>query len=198
MGAHKLAWWFVDTYEDGDGRLETIDTSYVGTSGVYHGRKDKSLEDGLLRYGAIPRKYSPVTQPNNGWCMYTDLIIYRYADVLTLLSEAIVRNGNAVTPEATQLLNRVRTRSLPGKPHNSFTGVQDFLDKLLLERGHELYWEGHRRSDLIRHGKYVEQMTFKANDAGVISLVTEAHHRYPLPQSVIDEGQGVILQNPGY
>ena len=38
----------------------------------------------------------------------------RYADVLTLTAEAIVRNKNAVTQEAVDLLNEVRTRSLPG------------------------------------------------------------------------------------
>ena len=37
-----------------------------------------------------------------------DMPIYRYADVLTLLSEAIVRNGNSITQEAIGLLNQVR------------------------------------------------------------------------------------------
>ena len=84
-----------------------------------------------------------------------DMPIYRYADVLTLLSEAIVRNGNSITQEAVGLLNQVRVThgGLKAYQLSDFASVEDFLDKLLEERGHEFYFEGVRRQDLIRHGK---------------------------------------------
>jgi len=123
-----------------------------------------------------------------------DWVVYRYADVLLLMAEALVREGNAVTSEAAALFSDVRARAgLSRYAVGDFAGVQDFLDKILLERGHELWFEGCRRSDLIRHGKYVE----KAKEKG---SVTAADHFniMPLPSSAITNGKGIVLQNPVY
>ena len=88
---------------------------------------------------------------------HKNLIVYRYADVLTLLAEAIVREGNTVTPEAVELLNMVHTRAgLPAYTMADFAGADAFLEAVLTERGHELWFEGVRRSDLIRYGRYIE------------------------------------------
>ena len=58
--------------------------------------------------------------------------------MLTLLAEAIVREGNTVTTEAINLLNQVRTRAgLTAYTASSFSSARDFLDKLLIERAHE-------------------------------------------------------------
>jgi hypothetical protein len=81
---------------------------------------------------------------------------------------------------------------------SSFSGTRDFLDKLLMERVHELYAEGCRRQDIIRDGTYVELIRRKCEILGEPTLVNENYLRIPLPQSVIDEGQGIIKQNPGY
>lgn len=81
---------------------------------------------------------------------------------------------------------------------SDFTGTQDFLNKLLLERAHELYYEGCRRQDLIRNGSYVTAIKKKCQTAGQTTLINENYERLPLPQSVIDEGKGQITQNPGY
>jgi hypothetical protein len=72
------------------------------------------------------------------------------------------------------------------------------LDKLLMERAHELFRENCRRQDLVRDGSYVEAMRKKCQIAGEVTLVKEGYERFPIPQSVIDEGKGMILQNPGY
>ncbi|MDR1380654.1 MAG: RagB/SusD family nutrient uptake outer membrane protein, partial [Tannerella sp.] len=110
-----------------------------------------------------------------------------------------VRRGNAVTQEAVDLLNRVRTRAeLPAYTMSSFSGTRDFLDKLMMERAHEFYFEGCRRQDIIRDGTYVELIKRKSQILGEPTLVNENYQRLPLPQSVINEGQGVIKQNPGY
>ena len=89
-----------------------------------------------------------------------------------------------MTSEAAALFSDVRERAgLSRYAVGDFAGVQDFLDKILLERGHELWFEGCRRSDLIRHGKYVE----KAKEKG---SVTAADHFniMPLPSSAITNG----------
>ena len=79
------------------------------------------------------------------------------------------------------------------------------LDKLLEERGHEFYFEGVRRQDLIRHGKFIEAALAKARFAGQptgkIETKVDGQYKYekfPLPTHLITEGQGLIIQNPGY
>ena len=124
-----------------------------------------------------------------------DWIVFRYADVLTLLSEAIARNAGAVTQEAVDYLNDVHTRAgLDPYEMSDFASLEAFLTELLDERGRELWFEGCRRSDLIRHGKYVEYCKTRKGSV----TVDEHMELFPLPQDVINEGKGVIVQNPGY
>jgi hypothetical protein len=180
--------------------LETICTEYTSKSGQLHNQAIDGINPVSALYrGAIPIKYEfdPTTTGENS---QLDLIIYRYADVLTLTAEAIVRNGNAVTDEAVQLLNRVRTRSLPGKEYKvaDFSGTDSFLKAVLDERGWELYFEGCRKADLIRYGIYVEKIKEKALLNGQQTVVNENYLRYPIPQTVVDQGKGIIIQNPGF
>lgn len=194
----KIAWPFFHTFEEGDKRLETIIYEYTGISGVVHNEKLDKANSEKLNYGAVPFKYQ--IDPNTtGENSEIDWIIYRYADAITLYAEAIVRNGNTITKEAIDLLNMVRTRAgLDAYSSADFTSPRDFLDKLLIERAHELYYEGCRRQDLIRDGSYVEAIKEKCRLAGQQTTVNENFHRLPLPQWVIDEGKGQITQNPGY
>lgn len=194
----KISWAFMKTFEKGDDRLNSIIYEYVGTEGIVHNEEDDKATGGLLLYGAVPFKYE-IDKATTGEDNQIDWIIYRYADALTLLSEAIVRKGNAVTPEAVDLLNMVRTRAgLPAYAIGDFKGARDFLDKLLMERAHELFYEGCRRQDLIRDGSYIDAIKQKCKDAGQTTVVSEDYLRFPLPQNVIDEGQGQIKQNPGF
>lgn len=194
----KISWDFFHTFEQGDERLETIISEYVGTEGVVHNEENDKAKGEKLQYGAVPFKYE--IDPNTtGENSEIDWIIYRYADALTLLSEAIVRNRGSVTQEAVDLLNRVRTRAgLNAYQLSDFADTRAFLDKLLMERAHELYYEGCRRQDLIRDGSYVTAIQEKCRNAGEKTLVNPNYYRLPLPQSVIDEGKGAIIQNPGY
>ena len=194
----KLSWAFMKTFEEGDKRLETIITEYTGTEGKEHNEELDRANGDLLYYGAVPFKYE-IDKATTGEDNQIDWIIYRYADALTLLSEAIVRRGNAVTQEAVDLLNMVRTRAgLNAYNIGDFKDARDFLDKLLMERAHELYYEGCRRQDLIRDGSYIDAIKQKCKDAGQTTLVSENYLRFPLPQKVINEGQGQIEQNPGF
>ncbi|MFV0505192.1 MAG: RagB/SusD family nutrient uptake outer membrane protein [Bacteroidales bacterium] len=194
----KISWDFFNTFENGDKRLETIISEYTGTGNKKHSQEIDTENGGLLKYGAVPLKYE-IDKGTTGENNEIDYIIYRYADALTLLSEAIVRNGNTITQEAVELLNRVRTRAgLAAYKLSDFANTRDFLDKLLLERGHELYYEGCRRQDLIRDDAYVDAIKRKCVIAGEKTLVNKNYHRIPLPQYVINEGLGQIKQNPGY
>ena len=194
----KISWDFFNTFEKGDKRLETIIYEYEGAEGIHNQTEDRKSTDKKLYYGAVPLKYDCKDFAGTlGENSETDYIIYRYADVITLLAEAIVRDGNAVTSEAVNLLNEVRTRAgLAAYQQSDFKTPRDFLDKLLMERAHEFVFEGCRRQDLIRDGSYVEAMKKKAQFAGFSTLANEDYYRIPIPQAVIDEGQGAIEPNP--
>ncbi|WP_432710076.1 RagB/SusD family nutrient uptake outer membrane protein, partial [Pedobacter sp.] len=65
------------------------------------------------------------------------------------------------------------------------------LDLLLEERGRELAWEGWRRNDLIRFGKYENAWGFKKGNEGV-------HRRiFPIPATELVLNPKLV-QNPGY
>jgi hypothetical protein len=197
-GGYKLTWDFYHTFEDGDQRKETIIAEYTTTGGTVYNEANKGAKEPNSLYdGVFCEKYH--VEPNVGDACQTDWIVYRYADVLTLLSEALVRKSGVVTQEAVDLLNQVRTRAgLPSYTISSFTDSRDFLDKLLMERAHELYWEGCRRQDLIRDGSYIEKMLAKCRAYGEPEIADEHMLLFPLPESAITEGKGIITQNPGY
>lgn len=118
----------------------------------------------------------------------SDFPIYRYADALLMKAEALMRknNGNA-TAEALALVNKVHERA--GLP--AYTSAQLTMNELLDERGRELAWEGHRRDDLIRFGKYNEAWDYKE--------VSAPHRKlFPIPDWVRDGAPGVYTQNEGY
>jgi hypothetical protein len=197
-GGYKMTWEFFHTFEPGDTRTTYIISEYTTAGGVTYNEANKGTDGGnSLLHGVHPLKYA--LEPVAGDACDIDYMVYRYADVLTLLSEAIVRQGNAVTPEAIDLLNQVRTRAgLTACTAGNFSGARDFLDKLLLERAHELWYEGCRRQDLIRDGSYIAMMKKKCEAYGQPFIATESYTRFPLQESIIIEGQGIIEQNPGY
>ncbi len=199
-GGYVMPWDFYDTFEAGDIRTQNIVTSYVSTSSGQVISRDNP-NGGQFVYGALPLKYgkdADMTGAQSG----VDLVIYRYADVLLTLAECITRNSN-VTQEAISLVNRIRNRAGLGNLSETQTSSKDiFLRAILTERGHELYFEGLRRQDLIRFGLYHElanQRIAAANATGKSYFtVTEAHNRFWIPQTFIDESKSAIKQNSGY
>lgn len=190
-GGYRVLWSFYDTFEPIDKRLEVLVGDFVGEGGT---RYNKQNPGSVLVKGAMPVKYGEDPDAT-GEESQIDWIVYRYADILTLLSEAIVRQDNAVTQEAVDLLNRVHTRAgLPAYIMPDFAGSDSFLEAILTERGHELWFEGVRRSDLIRYGRYIEY----ARKYKKSPTAQEYMKVMPLPQNVIDESKGKIIQNPGY
>lgn len=118
----------------------------------------------------------------------SDFPIYRYADVLLMKAEAIMRQHGGVPDDvALDCVNQVHERA--GLP--KYTAATLTLDELLNERGRELAWEGHRRDDLIRFGKYNDAWEFKEADLPTRNI-------FPIPNWVRDGAPGVYQQNPGY
>ena len=199
-GGYVMPWDFYETFEAGDKRTNSIVTSYVSTSsGATISRESNG--GGQLSYGALPLKYGKDSEMTGGQSG-VDIVVYRYADVLLTLAECIARN-EGVNGEAVALVNRIRSRAGLADLTDAQTSSTDaFLNALLLERGHEFWLEGLRRQDLIRFGKYVEYANQRIADANKNGksyfTVTEAHNRFWIPQSFIDESKSAIRQNSGY
>lgn len=146
-----------------------------------------------LKKGALPFKY-PEDPNQTGEYSGNDMVIYRYADVLLELAEAINEQAGP-TKEAISFVESIRARAgVPNTIPASATASKDaFRDFILDERGRELFCEGHRRRDLIRHGKFIST----AHEQGWTSAQSYME-LFPIPQNVIDESKGKIKQNPGY
>jgi hypothetical protein len=123
--------------------------------------------------------------------MDNDWVFFRYADVLLMKAEALMRkNGGVATTEAVDLVNQVRERAYGNSSHN-YTTATLTMDELLDERGRELAWEGHRRQDLIRFGKWENEWFGKpASSSDHTELM-------PIPSREI-AANPKLQQNPGY
>lgn len=190
-GGYRVPWEFYHTFDKADKRLKVLVGEFVGTDGVLYNEENQS---NVLFKGAIPVKYSE-DPAAVGEASQVDWIVYRYADILTALSEVIVRKNNVISQEAIDLLNTIRIRAgVQPYTMSDFANVDDFLDKVLLNRGQEFWYEGLRRTDLIRYGKYIEfAKKYKHSSSAADHMVL-----MPLPQNVINQGKGTVLQNPGY
>jgi len=116
----------------------------------------------------------------------------RLAEIYLMRAEAKLRNGDA--GGALNDVNIVRT-SRTARPEQTPASLNSIdLEIMFRERGFELYWEGFRRGDQIRFGKYEDTWTSKTN-----SDVTQ--RLFPIPQSAVDAASGIsgfLEQNRGY
>lgn len=134
--------------------------------------------------------------------MSNDFPIFRLADAYLMKAEALMRaNGGSATAEAVEAANKVRTRA-GATPYTTATLT---LDELSNERVRELCWEGFRRQDLIRFGRFVGEKSI-VNESDPANLWVfrktadeggDAHKTImPLPDFVISNYG--YPQNPGY
>lgn len=124
-----------------------------------------------------------------------NFLVIRYADVLLMYAEALNEVGGPTT-ETYSAINQVRARARKGvatvEPQDlkSLTQAQ-FRNAVLQERSWELCFEGHRRWDLLRTGRYLDAMK-------AIGVVAENKHLlYPIPLNEITVNSA-LTQNTGY
>ncbi|WP_185154118.1 RagB/SusD family nutrient uptake outer membrane protein [Fulvivirga sp. M361] len=129
---------------------------------------DLSLTGNTESNGVRVLKYAP--DPNAPVITRTDndFILWRYSDVYLMRAEAQFRLDGGGQAD----LDAVRTA-------RNMTSIPISEDALLDERGFELYWEGHRRRDLIRFGRFTDAYTLKDASPAFRTL-------FPVPQSAID------------
>jgi hypothetical protein len=149
-----------------------------------------SLENAAENEGARLVKYDYTDAKNNQ--LSNDFAVFRYADVLLMKAEALMRkNGGVATQEAVDLVNQVRARAFPGDDSKLYTTGTLTLNELLAERGREFSGEGLRRNDQIRFGVYNDPIDFRPEAAA------ETYNLFPIPQDQINANPN-LTQNPGY
>ena len=176
--------YYAGTVYDLKGNVVKLDD---GTALVYEPWKvklDLSDEPYEKTAGARMKKYEIDDKAmKDGKLMENDIVLFRYADVLLMKSEAKVRDGRNGDEE----LNQVRTRV--GAPERTAT-----LDNLLAERQLELAWEGWRRQDLIRFGQFTRSYNSRPqlpNEESGYTIV------FPIPEK-IRQMNPEWEQHPGY
>jgi len=115
-----------------------------------------------------------------------DIPIFRYADIILMKAEAILRGGTATSGvTALSLVNNLRANRTTSAAWTNCT-----LDSVFNERCRELAWEGWSRNDVIRFGKYEGKWGYKTN--------AETYRRiFPIPTSALAVNPALV-QNPGY
>ena len=141
--------------------------------------------------------------------MENDFVLLRYADVILMKKEAILRGGQDDAPGIENpAVDAIKKRSFAYDSDpiaafdaaypDAFTDLGTGLkDGILAERGRELTWENQRRRDLIRFGQF-EKIQFVKNTA-------ETRRWFPIPYTVLQKavvdpatGKKIWTQNKGY
>ena len=129
----------------------------------------------------------------------TDYPMFRLADAHLMYAEAVLRGGSGGTrAEALGYVNDLRERAY-GDASGNITDGELTLDFIIDERARELFFEGHRRTDLIRFGRFTGG-TYVWPWKGRVKegAATEAFRDiFPIPSA--DLGANPTLkQNDGY
>lgn len=197
-GTVQSTWWFYDSFEAADTRKTYLITEYVSSSD--NKTVNRSNPTATMDLGPIPQKYMmDPSVPGNGGYSNTDIVLYRYPEILLSLAEAIVmKPSGSITAEALELMNQVRRRAkLTDKKLSDFPTKEAFIDQLLTERSHEFWCEsGQYRADLIRFDKLYDRVMMLNNNQA--PYASKDKYLYPLPLSVIVDGKGKVKQNKGY
>ncbi len=110
-----------------------------------------------------------------------DFVIYRMADAMLMRAEAALRGGSGGNAQAD--LDAIRARVGLGS-------ITASLDNVYAERARELWWEGHRRTDMIRFGTFLSAKELKPTESDVKYLL------FPMPADALLNPN--LTQNPGY
>jgi starch-binding outer membrane protein, SusD/RagB family len=146
---------FVEKFEDTSGETDS--------RALFHtdGQTLEIVDIGQFTHGYAVTKFRNRTLADqivanyHGDFVNTDYVMFRLADAYLMYAEAVLRGGSGgTTAEALTLVNDIRERAYGNTNGNLASTAELTLDFIIDERSRELYWEGHRRTDLIRFGLF--------------------------------------------
>lgn len=197
-----------DAFKEGDNRRKTTivgdgdEVTYIGQKFTLStDEKDGNIRDMSTGYMCV--KYSNAYKKLAQWQWESgaDVPLLRYADILLLHAEAIMKlagadasNRNTGVAAAASSFNEVHQRA--GLP---YIAAPTFMD-LVNERRCELAYEDERHYDLVRWG-LAKEVYASAKDPyaenGVGRSFDEAQDAHmPLPQKELDNSNGILINNP--
>ncbi|MCQ2236370.1 MAG: RagB/SusD family nutrient uptake outer membrane protein [Bacteroidales bacterium] len=135
-----------------------------------------------IKWFIVPEDY------NNGRNQSNDVPIFRYADVLLMKAEALVRSHQS---GAMELFNQVRSYAKAPT-----IAAEPTLEEIYDERGREFFDENWRRNDMIRFGTYEGQFFPHYTDFPGANF-DKRHRIFPIEKEMLDLNTN-WQQNPGY
>jgi hypothetical protein len=126
-----------------------------------------------------------------------DFPMFRLGEAYLIYAEAVLRGGTGGTnAQALTYVNQLRERAY-GSTSGNLVSIN--LDNILDERARELYWEGKRRTDLIRFGKFTTGDYLWPWKGGVSGgrAVESFRNVYPIPSAEINTNTNLV-QTSGY
>ncbi|MCL6217801.1 RagB/SusD family nutrient uptake outer membrane protein [Zunongwangia pacifica] len=129
----------------------------------------------------------------------TDLPLIRMAEIYLTYAEAVTRGGSGGNiQEAVGYINELRERAF-GNADGNISSSDLTTDFVLDERARELYWEGQRRTDLIRYNDFTTGSYLWPFKGGSKSGTSVSDYRtlFPLPSNIILINPN-LTQNTGY
>lgn len=184
--------WLYGPQVDINGNPIMVDGQQMSYNPVFDERQYFNANGGRQKFdGARCCKWAYQTDgllTGGETCMQNDFAIFRYADVVLMRAEALMRQGKTAAAAAMPELAKIRTRA----GLQPFTAADLTLDALYAERGRELAWEGWRHEDMIRFGKYLEK--YWAHPAQPGETFREL---FPIPSEILNANPR-LKQNPSY
>ncbi|WP_126974005.1 RagB/SusD family nutrient uptake outer membrane protein [Gynurincola endophyticus] len=145
-----------------------------------------TFNDGLSVHKFNNKTSAGVTPPSpNGVLCSVDFPLFRLAEMHLIYAEAVLRGGTGgSTADALNYINQLRERAYENTSGNVSAIT---LNEILNERMRELYWEGFRRTDLIRYGLFTSSSYLWPWKGGVKDGTGVAPHfaLYPIPAAEI-------------
>ena len=208
--------YLYDLYKDDDLRRDWNIADFL-----YDNDGNKvSPKDNWTRFCGKFRRECEAQSPKNATYTSINFPLLRYSDVLLMYTESVVCDPSATAAEqadAMECINKVRRRAygLPiGKADAdvdlTYKGKEQMMSEIMDERARELAFELLRKDDLVRWGKYYEQMKLVLNiipASGTSTYYTYARLYYgnvrqrdivwPIPSYEISVNRKLV-QNPGW
>jgi len=128
----------------------------------------------------------------------TDFPIFRLSEMYLIYAEAVLRGGTGDNVTALSYINKIRERAYTGTSGN-ISANELTLQFILDERARELYWEGHRRTDLIRFDQLTTSTYVWPWKGGVMAgrAVDAKYKLFPIPAEARTVNTN-LSQNTGY
>ena len=184
LGGSSAPTSFYDKYDEWDLRLEH------NLAKTWRGQAFKDSRIAIIKYWDRTGKQM---LDHDG----LNFPVFRYADVLLMYAEALNEWKGAPTQEAYDAINEIRERA--GVDEIEELDYKQFQSLIRDERARELHWEGQRRSDLVRFGKFTKDYAwaYKGGTLEGVANIDSRFNIYPISDRDLTANPNLV-QNPGY